>query len=272
HKSFDDVKSELLAQARQQLAVEKVSDIVNKFEDAQASGDTLQEAAKAAGMQLVHIKAVDAKGLTPDGTKANLPASPQFLTQAFQAEVGVVGDPFQTTDGSAYVIKVGGVEPPKLKPLAQVRAAAVQDWTAAKMDAALLAKANSLTAQANHDGSLASVAKALKVSIAHSPGLQRGRPSPLFPASVLNAIFDAPPGTAVMGKAPDGKSFVIARVTGIAHPPAVIEKLPQYAQFKNQLGAQIGADIPSLFAQAARKRAGVTINQKNLSAIMGSGS
>ncbi|MDE2462830.1 MAG: SurA N-terminal domain-containing protein, partial [Alphaproteobacteria bacterium] len=46
HKSFDDVKSELLAQARQQLAVEKVSDIVNKFEDAQASGDTLQEAAK----------------------------------------------------------------------------------------------------------------------------------------------------------------------------------------------------------------------------------
>jgi peptidyl-prolyl cis-trans isomerase D len=272
NKSFDEVKPELLAQARQQLANEKVSDIINKFEDAQASGDTLEEAAKAAGMQLVHIKAVDAQGLTPDGTKATLPASPQFLTQAFRAEVGVVGDPFQTSDGSAYVIKVSGVEPPKLKPLAQVRKEALQDWTTAKMDTELLAKVTSMTATANHDGSLAPIAKSLKVAVAHSPGLQRGQASAIFPTSLLNAIFAAPPGSAVMGKAADGKSFIIARVTGVAHPPAFVQKMPQYAEFKNQLGAQIGGDIPNLFAQAARKRAGVTINQQNLATVMGTGS
>jgi peptidyl-prolyl cis-trans isomerase D len=223
-------------------------------------------------MQMVHIKAVDAQGLSPDGTKATLPASPQFLAQAFRAEVGVVGDPFQTSDGSAYVIKVSGLQPPKLKPLAQVRKAALQDWTTAQMDAELLAKVTSLTATANHDGSLAPIAKSLKVSVAHSPGLQRGQASALFPASLLNAIFAASPGSAVMGKATDGKSFIIARVTGVAHPPAFVEKMPQYAEFKNQLGAQIGGDIPNLFAQAARKRAGVTINQQNLATVMGTGS
>ena len=272
NKSFDEVKPELLVQARQQLATEKVSDIINKFEDAQASGDTLDEAAKAAGMQLVHIQAVDSEGTTPDGNKAALPASPQFLTQAFRAEVGVVGDPFQTSDGSAYVIKVSGVEPPKLKPLAQVRKVALQDWTTAKTDADLLAKVTSLTATANHDGSLGPIAKALKVTLAHSPGLQRGQATALFPASLLNAIFAAPPGSAVMGKAANGKSFIIARIIGVTHPPAFVEKIPQYAEFKNQLGEQIGADIPSLFAQAARKRAGVTINQQNLNTIMGTGS
>ncbi|MGC8534796.1 MAG: SurA N-terminal domain-containing protein [Rhizomicrobium sp.] len=272
HKSFDEVKAELLAQARQQLANEKVGDIINKFEDAQASGDTLEEAAKAAGMQLVHIKAVDSQGLTPDGSKAALPASPQFLTQAFRAEVGVVGDPFQTSDGSAYVIKVSGIEPPKLKPLAQVRKTALHDWTLVKTDADLLAKVTSLTATANHDGSLGPIAKALKVTVAHSPGLQRGQASALFPESLLNAIFAAPPGSAVMGKAADGKSFIIARITGVAHPPPFVQKMPQYAEFKNQLGQQIGADIPSLFAQAAREHAGVTINQQNLKTVMGTGS
>ena len=71
-----------------------------------------------------HVRRVDAKGLAPDGTKADVPADPEFLPQVFKAEVGEEGDPFQTKSGNVYVIRVDGVTPPKLKPLDQVRAEA----------------------------------------------------------------------------------------------------------------------------------------------------
>ena len=102
--------------------------------------------------------------------------------------------------------------------------------------------------------------------------MQRGRPNQHFPADLVGAIFDAPPGTTVFGKAAKGDDYIVARVTGVAHPPAMTAADPQYRQFVDQIAQQIGEDIPTSFAMAARKQQGVTINQKMVDQVVGTGS
>ena len=271
-KTFDDVKEALRKDVLTKLAQSKIGDMVNAFEDAMAGGDTLAEAAKKVGMKVVHVKAMDKAGLAADGNKADIPAKPEFVAQVFSADIGVIGDPFQTQDGSAYALKVDGDTPPKLKPLAEVRPQVEAEWTDAKRRTALLDKATALAAQATRDGSLAAIATAVNAKEEESGGLQRGRANETFSSDLVAKIFEAAPGTAVFGKSAKGGDFIVARITGIIHPPPLTTGDPQYRQFVDQISEQIGSDIPTAFAMAARKRQGVSVNQKIVNGVTGAGS
>ena len=82
------------------LAQNKLIDISNAYTEAAGSGAEISQAAKKAGMRLIHVPAIDAQGLAPDGTKPALPIDPELLAQIFTAEVGESGDPFQTKTGA----------------------------------------------------------------------------------------------------------------------------------------------------------------------------
>ncbi|MDE3116649.1 MAG: SurA N-terminal domain-containing protein [Pseudomonadota bacterium] len=271
-KSFDQVKDALRKDALEKLAGNKISDISNRFEDAMAGGDTLAEAGQKVGLHVVHVAAVDRNGLAPDGSKAAVPAQPQFLTEVFKANVGVAGDPIQLSDGTMFAILVEGDTPPKLKPLDAVRAAATAGWQADAMQKALVAKAETLAKEANAAGSLGNIARQLNVAEQDSPVLQRGKPDGVFGSDLVNAIFAAPPGTAVFGKADKGGAYIVARVTGVRHPQPAEMSDPRYKGFLAQIGAQVGEDIPPSLAMAARARQGVRINQKMVDGVIGGGS
>jgi len=237
-----------------------------------AGGDDLAQATKQTGMKFVRVNSMDKSGLAADGSKADVPALSDFLAQVFAADVGVTGDPFQTQDGSAFALKVDGDTPPKLKPLDQVRAEVQAEWTAAQQQKAILAKAEAMAAEATKVRSLAAVAKELGSAEIESPALQRGTPTDTFPADLTAKIFEAPPGTAVFGKSAKGDTYIVARITGVAHPPAMTTAVPQYRQFTDQIGAQIGDDVPVSYAMAARKRQGVKVHQKIVDSVTGAGS
>lgn len=270
-KSFDQVKDALRKEVMEKLAESKIGDISNRFEDAMAGGDTLAEAGNKVGMRVVHVAAVDKSGLGPDGSKAPVPAKPEFLSEVFKANVGVAGDPVQMADGGVFALLVEGDTPPKLKPLDQVRAVATADWQADAQQKALLAKAKALAAQANSEQSLAGIAKALNTTVQESGPLHRGKADDVFASDLLSAIFDAPPGTAVFGKTAKGGGYIVARVTGVLHPPAMSASDPQYKGLLAQIASQVSQDIPESLAMAARARQGVTVNQKMVDDVIGGG-
>ena len=76
-------------------------------------------------MKFIHIPAVDAQGLAPDGSKVAAVADPELLAAIFKAEIGE--DANQTSDGGDFAIKVSGETPPKAKPLDAVRAPATAE-------------------------------------------------------------------------------------------------------------------------------------------------
>lgn len=248
----------------------KMVDMINAYSDARNSGDDLAQAAKKAGMHVEHLAAVDSRGMTPEGTRSSAPADPEFFSTLFGAEVGDDVDPFNTKLGNYYVIHVNGVTPPKLKTLDQVRDAATAAWTAEQRNKILTAKAKTLTAQAAKDKSLDGIAKTLGASVQHSPSLSRQTNDAVFSSGLVESLFDAPPGGVVWGQ--DGLSgrFVIARVTGITHPP-INTRDPGFAQGASQLSHTVAGDFTIAVANAARARAGVTVNQKLVDSTIGAG-
>jgi peptidyl-prolyl cis-trans isomerase D len=271
-KSFDDVKADLRKDVMQQLAEAKLTDISNAFEDAQAGGANLSEAAKKVGMHAVSVADVDAQGMAPDGARAAVPGEPDFLDQVFKAEVGEEGDPFQTKDGNVYVIRVDGVTPPKIKPLDSVRDAATKAYMDEARAKLLDAKAKSLAAEADKQQSLARIASELGVTPQMSGILTRGSATDPFGKALIEKIFDTPPGGTVYGPSAKGGTYLIARIVGIAHPPTLPTDDPRYKRFMTGLSNQLGDDIPTAFASAARAKQGVQIDQKMAGRVSGGGS
>lgn len=271
NRSLDDVKDELRKTVAQQLAANKLVDAVNAFTDARSSGDDLAAAAKKAGMKVAHVKAVDPSGLTPDGQKAEVPADPEFLPALFKAEVGEDSDPFATKAGNYFAVKVNGVTPPKLKSLDLVRADALNSWTQEQKNKAVAEKAAALTAQAEKEKSLDGVAKALKVSVQHSPALNRQTSDTMFSAPLIAKLFDAKPGEIVSGPQGLSGNYIIAKVTGISHP-RLNPRDPNFTGGMAQLASGVAGDMSIAMANAARARQGVKVNRKLVDSVVGGGS
>jgi peptidyl-prolyl cis-trans isomerase D len=270
NRGLDEVKDELKKTLTQQMAANKLVDVVNAFTDARSGGDDLAQAAKKAGMKVSHVKAVDASGLSPDGQKADVPADPELLPAMFKAEAGEDSDPFATKAGNYFVVKVNGVTPPKLKPLDLVRADALNSWTQEQRTKLMAQKAAALVAQAEKEKSLDGVARELKVAVQHSPALNRQTNDTMFNSTLITRVFDAPPGGIV--SAPQGMSgnFIIAKVTGIAHP-RLNPNDRGFAGGLAQLAQGVAGDMSIAMANAARARQGVKVNRKLVDSVVGGG-
>ena len=124
-------------------------------------------------MKFGHLAAVDATGSKPDGSKAEVPADPEFLPALFKAEVGEDSDPFATKAGAYFAAACQRRDPAQAQaagPGARPGASPIGPTSSA---ASLLAtKARALAAQAAKDKSLDGIAKELKVAGAAQPGAE----------------------------------------------------------------------------------------------------
>jgi len=269
NKSFDDVKDKLRKEQLDRLAADKITDISNAFEDARAGGDSFTEAATKSGMHVVHVPAVDANGLQPDGTKANLPTEPEFGPQLARADVGEEGDSFQASDGAAFAIKVSGVTPPKLKPFDSIRTQLVAAWTNEQRRQQIASFATQLTAKANADHSLTRVAAELHTNVQSSGAIEHQAPvSGPLSAELVERIFAAPGGAAVSAPSQKGDSYLIALVTGVTHPSLPLNN-PYYERMASEVGNKAGEDMGTALANAWRTKLGVKINQSQVDRVTG---
>lgn len=266
-RTVDDAKPDIKKTLALQGASGKIAEMVNAFEDARSGGADVAAAAQKAGMKSGKFTALDKNGLDASGQRPeNAPADPEFYTQAFGYEVGEDNDPFQAKSGEYYNIKIVGVTPPKLKDLASVRDNAKEAWIAEQRQQALQKKTAELAAKAIIDKSLVNVAKALKVPMQQSPGLQRDSQDTTLSSSLVQKIFEAAPGGIVQAPQGVGQNFIIAQVTGIQHNPPTGGDFDAGAK---QLSLQASSDLTISFANATRDREGVKVNQQMLTSALG---
>jgi peptidyl-prolyl cis-trans isomerase D len=221
-------------------------------------------------MKVAHLGGVDVTGLKADGSKADVPADPEFLPAVFKGEVGEDTDPFPTKLGAYYAVHVNGVTPPKLKPLDQVRAQALADWTSQQRSLLLGAKAQALAIQAAKDKSLDTIARDLKVTIQHSPALNRETNDTMFNTAMVTKLFNTPPGGVNFGPQGLSGNYVIARVTGITHP-RMDPRDPGFQSGAARFSQTVAGDFSIALANAARTRQGVKVNQKLVQSVIGGG-
>jgi peptidyl-prolyl cis-trans isomerase D len=269
NRTLEQAKDEIRGKIIEQLAISKLSDISNAYTDESSKGASLTEAAKKVGMHTGRISAMDAQGLGPDGKKTAAPDDADFRTLVFRTEAGEEGDPQTAKSGVVFVVAVNGTTPPKLRSLEQVRDRALAAWMAQERAILLKKKAQEMTAQVNREGTLDNTAKAIGATVQKSPGIQHGFTDATFGTPLVQAIFQAGPGQAALGPRASGGGYVIARVTGIVHPP-LPEKSPQYLVALRQLAAQVGGTISESYVAQQRVDQKVEYNKKNIDSVHGS--
>jgi peptidyl-prolyl cis-trans isomerase D len=268
NKPYATVKDQLKKDVLTQLATAKLTDLTNAFDDASAGGATLAQAAQRAGLRVIHIPAVDKNGLAPDGTKANLPSTPDFVAQLQKSEVGEEGDPFPSSDNNVYVIKVNGVTPPKLKPLTAVRPQAVAAWTSDWESRQLAATAKQLVQEATQGNGLTTIAAKMHGVVQSTGALSRNSKVAGWPTALMRDVFDTAPGKIVSAQSANG--LVIAQVTGVSQPTDPTQNT-LYFQLATTLSNEAADDVDTVFAQAARAHLGEQINQAQVDRLTGGG-
>ena len=267
-RSLDSVKEELRGKIARDIAIGKLSDISNAYTDASSGGLALADAAKKAGMKSGRIAALDLSGLSPDGQKTAAPDDQEFRNMAFHNEPGDEGDPQLAKSGAVYVVSVNSVTAPKLKSLELVRGQALAAWTEQQRVALLKKKAQDLMAEANRQGTLDGVAKEIGTPVQKSPALDHRTSDDTFSPALIGQIFSAKPGQTVLG--PKGKSgdYVLARITGITHPP-MPEKGPGNVAVMRELSSGVGSTMTESYVAQQRAEQKVTYNRANVDKAVG---
>jgi len=268
--SLADATPQIKADLLKQTAAAKLGDMANTYSSEVGNGFDLAEAAQKAGMRVGRIKAIDAQGNGPDGKPAGAPTAPEFLDQLAKAEIGDAGDPFTAKDGSLFAIKVEGVTPAKLKPLAEVHDAVLAAWTRDQQIAQIRKKAADLAKRADAEQDMSGIARDMGVQVQTSPQLKRSTTSDVFSRPLMEAIFDTKPGGAVSGPLGKGDGVVVARVSGVLH--AKLADDPRLKErFNYALNEQLQNDVTLSLAMDARQRQKVQINDQMVNQAVGEG-
>ncbi|MGE3624121.1 MAG: SurA N-terminal domain-containing protein [Bdellovibrionales bacterium] len=131
--SFDSVKDQLREAARQEQAIENVTNMIDRLDDELAAGHSLEDIADGMKLRLVRIPALDAEGKTPDGTPpAELPGRPASVKTAFGQASGETSPILDDRNGHYTVVRTDNVTPGAAPPFAQIKDKVAAAWKSAE--------------------------------------------------------------------------------------------------------------------------------------------
>ncbi len=256
------VREEVAELVRQEKALEGVYDLSTELEDALAGGATLEEAAESLTLTLLESPGITREGTRPNGTAAEgLLTDDAFLEVLFTTEEGQQSF-LNETDTGAYVLRVDHVTPAQPRPLAEVRDAVTQDWTAEQQRQAARNAADA-AALALSEGSttLADVAAEHGTTVATmGPFTRDGQGAPALPGDLVTALFAAE-GAGAVKTAPAGEAALIARLATITEPEP---KGNAVAVLAETLSGGLRQDVSAAFLASLQQRYPVRINQARL--------
>ena len=128
-KPFSEVAADLKREMALQRARGDVAHLHDEIEDQRASGKSLTEAAKSAGLEPRTIAAIDAAGKDPQGAPIpELTNAQALLKAAFASDVGVDNDTLKLPDGGYQWFEVAKVDKARQKTFDEVKAEVEKAW------------------------------------------------------------------------------------------------------------------------------------------------
>lgn len=254
---------------RRELALveagERLPSLANSLDDELAAGQTIEEAANALGLEVESVEAVDRQGRSPKGERpAVLPEAPEFLEIAFETPANEASLLEETGEGGYFVLRVDKVEPPRVKPLEEVRKQVVEGWRQEKRGELAEARAKQLHGSLKEGVSLEGVAEKAGIKLTPLETVKRDarNPSP----AVVRTLFATEPGSIADQVVPVGDDFALVtadEVIGAKPDQPAVERL------KNELAAEMRNDLLSEFQAVLRRDYPVEIDMAELDRLGG---
>jgi peptidyl-prolyl cis-trans isomerase D len=266
---FDDVKAKIAEDVKRDAAADRLSGQIDKLGDKILGGAPMEEVAAVVNAKTVKFTQVDAKGGLADPAAPK--PDPAWTSAAFQLQPGETS-PFQDgKDGGYFAVRLDSVTPPALRPLADVKAEIVKDWTAEQRDVQIAKRAEDLAAKAKAGTAMTQIAgeagvkMETTVAVTRDPSASKIANAPPHPA--VDALFGLSKiGEIATVKANDGQ--YILRLTEIrqADPLAAGVDLSPMAQ---ELSGAIRSDEIAQYAAGLRKAIKVTLNPQAVDTVAG---
>ncbi len=269
-KTFEEVKEEIKIKLAVDRATKRIIETYDQVEDARAAGETLAEIAAKIGVPPAKVDAVDRSGNDDKGNKvADLPGSAELLKSAFETDVGIENDAVRT-EGNGYVwFEVTAVTAERDRQLDEVRDKVVAAWKEGEVEKRLTAKAEEIRARLAGGEAIDKVAAELTLELKSASKLTRTvqPPADISPA-VLAEAFSGPTGyAAVANGAAAGTKVVL--VVKSATVPAFDPGAAALAETRKQIADQIANDYLQQFLVEMQARAGLSVNQTAMQAVIG---
>ena len=193
---------------RFELATARTGDAIraahDKVEEARNGGQTLADAAKAAGLTARTIDAVDAADKDKAGQVVDIPDAAAVLKAAFASDIGVDNDTIRTPDGGQIFFEVAGIDPARPQTLAEVKPAVEAAWRRDEIAKRLTARAVDLVKALDSGQAIEAIAAAQgNLPVSHAADVRRAGGTGLDAATVA-AIFAVPVDGSGSSAAPDG--------------------------------------------------------------------
>ncbi|MCX7889261.1 MAG: peptidyl-prolyl cis-trans isomerase [Rhodobacteraceae bacterium] len=252
---FEDVRDDLLAEARLEKARRAIADRRQAIEDLLASGATLEDAAREQGLTLGTIE-------FNDEAEGGLAAYSEFREAAAAAKTEDFPELRPLQDGGLFALRLDRIEPPAVLPLDAVRDRAAAEWTQAETLKRLKALGEEQKAALDNGATLESLGL---VTTRHA-GFARGGYIADTPAEVATAVFATTAGQSAVVEA--ARRVFVLTVTGIT--PADPAD-PDILRLRDTVAARavqgIQQDLLALFTGAVETGIGITINQRVVDAV-----
>ncbi|MDX5367628.1 MAG: SurA N-terminal domain-containing protein [Alphaproteobacteria bacterium] len=258
--TFEDVREQLLASLKIELAREQIYDTQNAIEDARAGGETLASISERFGLQVRNFAGVTANGQTREGEAVDLPDLPGLLDAVFDNMEGDQIPPLDTGKEGYYWIEINTVTPSARKPLDDVRDEIVKVWNDQQRAAALEDIAQKLADRGNAGEDFDKIAGELNRSVLTMPGIQRYAQSDTFSRTAVARMFATPEGSFTWAPVGVGDSLILMQVRSVRTPEAEKES-DSYEKARTDVADSIGADMLQTFVVGYQNQAGVKVNQ-----------
>jgi peptidyl-prolyl cis-trans isomerase D len=265
--SFEQVREQLKTAIGLQRAGDEATKLSRKLDDELAGGGTLEEAAAKFDLPIFKAAAIDLAGHDADGKPvAGLPDIPELARTAFASQPGPDLRLNETEKGGYFVVRVDGITPPELRPLAAIRPQVVEAWKEDRRAQASRAKATQALEKLNAGAKLIDVGFELGgVLKASEPILRSGDGAgPELSRSLITAVFALEPGKTTVGATGGNDGHVLVRVTEVK--PAEADQAA-VTRLQKTLADGMGLDVLTQFSQALEKLYPVKIDQKALETL-----
>ena len=253
--SFEEARDELFGEAVAEEANLVIAELVETLDDKLAAGDTLEILAEDTELTLETISFnVDSEN--------DIASYAEFRAAASAAKIGDFEKVEDLSDGGIFVLRVDAIKPAALMPFDVVKEKVTAGWTEAQKLVALSERATEIVKGLTEGKSFAD----LGVEGENNPGASRNLNTNGLPNDAKLMAFDIDVGTAVQKQVDD--TIYVIKLNGVTEADINSEDNKILMEsLKAQLTTQTAADVVTLFSDAVRAEAGVTLNQAAINSL-----
>ncbi|MGB5215291.1 MAG: SurA N-terminal domain-containing protein [Anderseniella sp.] len=258
-KSLDEMRDELSTAVRAAKARDQLLDLHDKFEDARASGASLEEAAAEIGIKVANVGPVALDGTDKDGKAVVVPGHSSSLATAFDTEIGLEISPLTDGDDGFTWLETRDIVETAVPAFNDIKDKVADTWQTREAASATRKKAEELVAKLRSGTPIADLAKTENTEVRTVNGVRRNQNNAAFNAADVAALFSVAEDGKTFSIANDGKSAKIIASTPVLGTGFNSDSEEAKA-IRQVLETNLSNDLYAEYVNALQEQIGVTIN------------